>query len=37
MSVLSISALDLAVALMNVGEKALIISGYQYMYGEIGL
>ncbi|WAR00203.1 FKBP8-like protein [Mya arenaria] len=30
-------ALDLAVALMNIGEKAQVISGYQYMYGEVGM
>ncbi|KAL4227971.1 Peptidyl-prolyl cis-trans isomerase fkbp8 [Mactra antiquata] len=30
-------ALDLAVALMNIGEVALIISGYKYMYGDLGL
>ncbi|XP_060579122.1 peptidyl-prolyl cis-trans isomerase FKBP8-like [Ruditapes philippinarum] len=32
-----VQALDLAVALMNVGETAIIISGYKYMYGELGL
>lgn len=32
-----VQALDLSVALMNTGEKAMIIAGYKYMYGDLGL
>ncbi|XP_045216777.2 uncharacterized protein LOC123566588 isoform X2 [Mercenaria mercenaria] len=31
-----VQALDLAVALMNVGEKAVVLAGFKYMYGDLG-
>lgn len=32
-----IQALDLVVALMEVGEKAMVLAGFKFMYGELGL